>query len=238
MIRAAAAALLATVAAAVLAGCMAGPPRNEGQRLTRAEAREQLRRPNPSRIIATELAFARAAQEKGQWAAFREYSTGDAMMFVPEPVNAHEWLRRQAEPAEAVRWQPQRVWSSCDGSYAVTEGAAQYPGGQTGRFFTVWQRMRDGSYRWVLDRSSEGTDTQAPPEMIASQLPDCSASAPGRPGAAALAYPASGQSNDRSLAWSTTQGSDRNYVSQIFIYSEGEYRPVLDEAVWRRAQEH
>src|SRR5690606_35414478 len=96
----------------------------------------------------------------------------------------------------------------------------------------------DGSYRWVLDRSSEGTDTQAPPEMIASQLPDCSASAPGRPGAAALAYPASGQSNDRSLAWWTTQGSDRNYVSQIFIYSEGEYRPVLDEAVWRRAQEH
>src|SRR5690606_33915352 len=149
--------------------------------LTRAEAREQFRRPNPSRIIATELAFARAAQEKGQWAAFREYSTGDAMMFVPEPVNAHEWLRRQAEPAEAVRWQPQRAGWSCDGAYAVPEVAAQDPGGHTGRLFAVWQLMRGGSYRGVLDRSSEGADAQAPPEMIASQLPDCSASAPGRP---------------------------------------------------------
>lgn len=233
MNKAASAALLALTAGLLMTGCMTSGPRNEGQRMTRAEAREQFRRPNPSRVIAHELAFARAAQEKGQWAAFREYSTSEAVMFVPEPVNAHEWLRRQTEPAEAVRWQPQQVWSSCDGSFAVTEGAAQHPGGRTGRFVTIWRKMRDGGYRWVLDRASDGPDRQPAVEMISSQLPDCGTPAPGRSDAGALAFPASGQSEDRTLAWSTTQTSDGRHVTEVFIYLDGAYRSVLDEATWR-----
>src|SRR5690606_39127749 len=75
---------------------------------------------NPSAVIAAEMAFARAAQEKGQWTAFRQYATRDAVMFVPEPVNAQQWLRGQADPAQAVTWQPYQVWSSCDGSFAVS----------------------------------------------------------------------------------------------------------------------
>ena len=65
-------------------------------------------------------AFARAAQEKGQWTAFREYAADDALMFVPQPVAAKDWLKKQANPAQAVTWQPYAVWSSCDGSLAVT----------------------------------------------------------------------------------------------------------------------
>ena len=54
--------------------------------------------------VTTHPAFARAAQEKGQWTAFAEFADDDAVMFVPETVNAKDWLRRQTNPAEAVRW--------------------------------------------------------------------------------------------------------------------------------------
>ena len=105
---------------------------------------------NPSRVIATELAFARAAQEKGQWTAFREYATSDAVMFVPEPVNAQDWLKKQQDPPQSVTWQPHKVWSSCDGSLAVTKGASQRADGSTGYFTTVWQ-AKDGAMQQVID---------------------------------------------------------------------------------------
>src|SRR5690606_30179687 len=108
---------------------------------------------NPSAVIAAEMAFARAAQEKGQWTAFRQYATRDAVMFVPEPVNAQQWLRGQADPAQAVTWQPYQVWSSCDGSFAVSTGGATYPGGVQSNFVTVWQKQTDGKYLWVLDQA-------------------------------------------------------------------------------------
>ena len=111
-----------------------------------------LRRAAPSRVIAAELAFARAAQEKGQWSAFAEYATEDAVMFVPQPTNAQAWLKGRANPPQAVRWQPHQVWSSCDGSLAVAKGALQRPDGSAGYFTTVWARQakKKAGYRWLL----------------------------------------------------------------------------------------
>ena len=71
---------------------------------------------NPSAVIARELEFSQAAQDKGQWTAFREFAAKDAVMFVPQMVLAQGWLKDRPNPPVAVRWQPQEVWSSCDGS--------------------------------------------------------------------------------------------------------------------------
>ena len=128
---------------------------------------------DPSAVIAAELAFARAAQEKGQWTAFREYATKDAVMFVPEPVNAQDWLKQQTDPPRAVAWQPHQVWSSCDGSLAVTKGAWQRPDGSVGYFTTVWQRQDDRSYKWVMDQGDTLAEPLAAPEMIGAQVADC-----------------------------------------------------------------
>ena len=57
---------------------------------------------NPSALIATELAFAREAREKGQWTAFRDYAADNAIRFVPGQVAAKEWLKKQANPAQAI----------------------------------------------------------------------------------------------------------------------------------------
>ena len=89
---------------------------------------------NPSKVVAAELELARAAQEDGQWSAFRDFSAGDAVLFVPEPVAARDWLQGRADPAAALQWQPHHIWSSCDGSLAVTRGAWQHPDGAQGEF--------------------------------------------------------------------------------------------------------
>lgn len=169
-------ALFVMLAASLLAGCASDAPRARGNRLDLGRPyadREELRRADPSKVIAAELAFARLAQEKGQWTAFAETSSDDAVMFVPEAVNAHAWLKGRANPPQAVRWQPHQVWSSCDGSLAVTKGAWQRPNGTVGYFTTVWERKRDGDYKWVMDQGDGLAEALAEPEMIGGAVAQC-----------------------------------------------------------------
>ncbi|HMO67083.1 MAG TPA: hypothetical protein PKE25_00180, partial [Novosphingobium sp.] len=58
-----------------------------------AQAQNRTRTPpaNPSAVIAAEIAFARMAQEKGQWTAFRTHAAKDGVMFVPQMVLAQDW---------------------------------------------------------------------------------------------------------------------------------------------------
>jgi hypothetical protein len=169
------AALLAALAGSLVAGCASDGPSARGSRLDLGGPRERDElRANPSAVIAAELAFARLAQEKGQWTAFLQTSTDDAVMFVPQPVNAHGWLRQQTNPAQAVKWQPHQVWSSCDGTLAVTKGAWQRPNGTVGYFTTVWARERDGDYKWVLDQGDVLEQPLAAPELIDGNVAECS----------------------------------------------------------------
>lgn len=162
--------LVAALATFLLVACASGPgnPRDRYDRLLTPRA-------NPGKVVATELAFARAAQEDGQWTAFADYSTDDAVMFVPEPVNAHTWLKGRANPARAVQWQPHEVWSSCDGSLAVTKGAWQRPDGTVGYFTTVWERQKDGEYEWVLDQGDVLPQPLKQPEFIKTEIAECKA---------------------------------------------------------------
>src|SRR5690606_10184248 len=85
-------ALLAAALASLAASCAPGQPPMQGNRFDlggpRDRTDQRLLRANAAGVVAAELAFARAAQEKGQWSAFAEYATDDAVMFVPEAVNA------------------------------------------------------------------------------------------------------------------------------------------------------
>ena len=173
---------------------------------------------NPGQVIAAEIAFARLAQEKGQWTAFRATATKNAVMFVPQPVYAQDFLKGKPDPAKAVAWQPHQVWSSCDGSAAITRGAWQKDDGTSGYFTTVWQRQKDGRYKWLLDQGDALPMPLDPPEMISAKVADCP---PGyRPGRGAKPQnfkgklpplnPASiaGRSLDGSLVWNTAVSPD------------------------------
>ncbi len=169
---------------------------------------------NPSQVIAAEIAFARLAQEKGQWTAFRATATKNAVMFVPQPVNARDWLKGRANPAQAVRWQPHQVWSSCDGTLGLTKGAWQRPDGSVGYFTTAWQRQRSGDYRWTMDQGDVLAEARAAPDAIEAKVADCGTPPAPRavPAAAGGGSLHEGTATDGTLTWqvvSETRGGRR-----------------------------
>jgi hypothetical protein len=100
----------------------------------------------PMTAIDAERAFVADAQKLGQWTAFRKYAADDAVMFVPQQVNAQAFLKDRKDPPASVYWWPGKSFVSCDGSYAVNTGpwVRQY-GKAVGYFTTVWKRQPDGS---------------------------------------------------------------------------------------------
>lgn len=182
--------------------------------------------PNIGKVVATELAFARAAQEDGQWTAFSEYAADGALIFGRTgAIEAKPWLATLENPPEAVAWEPHRVWSSCDGSLAVTQGAFRGPDGQVGTFNTVWQRQRNGEYRWVFDFGHEQDQSPVKPEMIASHLADCDARlpAPTEDAGAAMQF-----SRDGSVAWSYQFIGEGERHYKVWIASREGWQQVVD----------
>ena len=191
----------ATAAALLaLAGCATAPPapRTPAERALGAHAKRALA--DPGKVVGTEIAFARMAQDEGLWTAFREYAAEDAVMFMPQATSAQTWLKGRNDPPEPIRWQPHQVWSSCDGSLAVSTGAAQYPDGSHGYFVTVWKRQADGAYRWIMDTGGTLDEPWEAPEFIDAQVASCDPLAPmaatvDEAGGTSYAY----ASNDRTL---------------------------------------
>lgn len=172
----------------------------------------------PSEVIAAELAFARAAREKGTWTAFREYATGDALWPAPKWANVGDSLKGAKDPAQAIVWGPDMVWSSCDGSFALSTGPATYPDGRRTRFATVWQRQNNGDYRWVLDQGFDLESDYTAREMISARVADCPprGDLPRRETARRGEAWHSGQSDDGSLAWRTDLAAD---CTRTFVVS-------------------
>ena len=200
------------------------------------ERGDLIRTANPSSVIARELEFAKAAQDKGQWTAFREFAAEDAIMFVPKAVLAQDWLKGRPNPPVAVRWQPAEVWSSCDGSLVVSQGPWQLPD-SVGYFTTIWQRQGDGSYKWVLDHGNPLEEPRAVPEMIPAHVAECPASGrPRRLGSVAggggfdVANP-EGRSGDGTVMWAVTTGADGSKNLSIEWQQDGAMQPLLTDRV-------
>ena len=190
---------------------------------------------NPTAVIAAELAFAQLAQTKGQWTAFRETATSDAEMFVPQRVGAQSWLKGKADPVVSVKWQPHAVFMSCDGSYGVTKGAWQGPKA-TGYFTTVWQRQKDGKFKWVLDMGDPVTEPLAAPEMIAARVADCSKVTAGQVSATgnaagSIVRQRDGASDDGTMEWtSLVLASDKAQLT-VRIWDGKEFDTMIDTSV-------
>jgi hypothetical protein len=157
-------------------------------------------------VIAAERAFAERAQREGQWTAFRGTAAPDAVMFVPQRVNAQQWLSGRADPPQSVRWQPHRVAVSCDGTLAATTGSAQWPDGTAGWFTTIWQRQANGEWRWIADHGGTGTEPWFVPEIPIVEVAEC----PGAEGPEPQPMPAAGEargaSRDHTLLWDWVDG--------------------------------
>ena len=187
-----------SIGVALIAGCAGGARMDERRSAFLGSSAE------PSAVIAAELAFAREAHDKGTWTAFRHYAADDAVWPGPNWESVQTALKGVADPAQPIAWEPDRVWASCDGSYAFSTGPATHPSGRKSRFTTIWQMQDDGSYRWVLDQGFDLETDYDAPEMIAALIAECPAGPrPQHQDARRGLHWQSGQSDDGTLAWST-----------------------------------
>jgi hypothetical protein len=196
---------------------------------------------SPSAVITAEIAFSRLASEKGQWSAFRETAAKEAIMFVPEAVEAHVWLKGRANPAKAVKWQPYKAYMSCDGQTGVTTGAFQQPDGKVGSFTTVWQwqakgkldprlpanAMPEGEWKWVVDHADVLPTPLIVPEIIETKVASCK----GRPNAPLMAPPEGakmkmGLSRDQSLNYTWTVMPDNSRTIEINLWDGQNFETV------------
>ncbi|MBB3990484.1 hypothetical protein [Croceicoccus naphthovorans] len=221
---------VALAAALALAGCAAGGQRGPD----RGPALKPIA--EPGKVVATEIAFAQMAQEEGQWTAFAEYAADDGVMFVPEKVNAQDWLKKRPNPAQSVAWQPHEVWSSCDGSIGVTRGAWQRPDGSVGWFTTVWHRQKDGEYRWVMDHGDAAAKPLAEPEMIEAHVAECPTQ-PWAPSEDLLeGVPGNGEffggaSDDGTLRWGGRVDRWGGRIVTIDVWDGAEFQRVLHQTI-------
>lgn len=127
----------------------------------------------PSAIVAAEIAFARDAQELGQWTAFAKYAAPGALLHGSKgPFELAPWLATQSNPTQAVSWKPRTVVMSCDGALAVSQGRSREPDGTVGSFVTVWERQPDGRYLYVFDVGGPDVPQPPPPPKVEAQPGD------------------------------------------------------------------
>lgn len=155
--------LVSIVALSALAACSSNQrPRLPEQMINRMLAGAP-GEAQPSRIVAREIEFARAAREQGQWTAFRAFAAPGALLHGRDgPILADPWLAAQSDPETPVQWAPRAIWMSCNGAVAVSTGRFRDPQGLVGNFITVWERQDNGDYLWSYDVESPD-DPQPPP---------------------------------------------------------------------------
>lgn len=188
--------------------------------------------------VQAELAFARDAQQIGQWTAFRKYADRDAVMFDPQAVWAREFLKGRKDPPKSLRWWPTHAFISCDGRTAVTSGPWVAPDGRTHGFFTtIWQGV-GRSWRWVYDAGHQLDGPAPAPTPVQVHRGNCRTKAPGVPALAprrltereARNTPEDsgfGESADRSLGWDWKVESDGARRLRVLQWNGAYYAQVL-----------
>jgi hypothetical protein len=189
----------------------------------------------PQTAIDAERAFAADAQKLGQWAAFRKWSTPEALMFVPQPTKAHEFLKDRKEPPVAVFWWQGRSYVSCDGTAAINTGPwVREWGKSVGYFTTVWQRQADGGWKWIYDAGDELKTARAEGGAIEPKVAPCPPlpvpPMPQREMPAEVQW-ASGSSKDGTLNWTWTvdPGGRRTFAASLWDGSG--HKVVLSDEV-------
>lgn len=205
-------------------------------------ARPPLRfQPDPSSVIAAEIAFARLAREKGQWTAFRETAAEDAVMFVPQKVLARDWLKGRADPPRPVGWTPSLVYVSCDGNLAASTGNWTGSDGSVGYFTTIWRRDKKGVWKWILDHGDTLSSPRAAPDFMTGKVATCKRAQ--RPEAPPLA-PSGGKPGkvdrplpppDESLLWSADIAPDGGRIVRVSMWNGTGYDKVIEDRVGARS---
>lgn len=194
----------------------------------------------PGEVAAADIAASLLAQEDGRWKSFKKHGADGAIMFVPQRVDAKQWLKNGDEAAGAISWNPHEIWSSCDGSLAISRGVWEKPDGSKGWYTSAWERQKDGEYRWTMELGGENDSVEETPIMIRSHTPGCKIGMRGPGGPRdrdrrddRQTLPDIGHpyaiSRDETMRWDVETGDDcARHVTVRFRDDSGWSDPVLD----------
>jgi ketosteroid isomerase-like protein len=109
-------------------------------------------------ILATDRAFAAAAQARGTRSAFVEFAAPDATLFRAGvgPIKGHAAIDAAlaADPPATLEWWPEAAEAAASGDLGYSWGYYRYTPregkGGTGNYVSVWRRS-DGQWKWVVD---------------------------------------------------------------------------------------
>jgi len=114
--------------------------------------------PDPMVLVNSEQAFAAAAAEKGTRDAFLEFSTDEAVMFVPGAVRVKDLYGPAERRPGLLSWHALYAEIASSGDLGWTTGPwewKQNPTDQTfqgtGNYITIWRRQPDSTWKFVLD---------------------------------------------------------------------------------------
>ncbi|MEO5937666.1 MAG: hypothetical protein ABIQ43_01500 [Sphingomonas sp.] len=186
----------------------------------------------PQTPIDAERAFASDAKTIGQWTAFRKWSTDDSVMFVPQAINTHEFLKDRKDPPKVIDWWPTASYISCDGSVAVNTGGWKRPDGTDGYFSTVWVRQPDGGWKWTVDGGDGLKAARNRPAKPLVSRASCRKPGPnGNQPADPANKSARGESADHSLTWSWSVAPDGARTFTTRIWDGKAFVPVIDDKI-------
>ena len=126
-------------------------------------------------VIEAERSFAAQTREVGFKRGFLAWVADDGFIFAPGPRPARPGLEALPDappPGPPLFWWPEFAGVANSGDLGFTTGGATIPV----RYFTVWQRQADGSWRWIYDggpplaaaMSQEGDDVIRLPAATAT----------------------------------------------------------------------
>lgn len=246
----------AVLCSAVLVACSNGPtgsggsrPSGGGQGGVFAQSDDQPRRRalaatgEPGVVAAADVGFARSAREDGQWIAYAGYAASGAVVHtLTGPVDAAPWIAAQANVRPAMGWTPTAVWTSCDGSLAVSFGRFAEAAGVVGSYATVWALQGDGRYKWTY--TMRGPDNPQPPPppprlapdpdvivvpalgLIDGRVADCLRGAAAPPAPAATPPASASRDGTLQVRWDHAADGTRRLV--VDYLREGRWQSALD----------
>jgi len=182
-------------------------------------------------VVDAERAYAAMAQKKGQWTAFRATAAPGAVMFVPDPVDAAEFLKDRKDPAVAVKWQPAQSYLSCDAKTGANFGPWQRPD-SVGYFTTVWTRT-GRAWRWNVD-FGDGLKAALPAASarLTPRRASCRATKPALlPRLSTVSKSGSGSSADHSLEWTWRVEKDGSRHFLVYLWNGRSYDTVVDRTI-------
>lgn len=136
-------------------------------------------------LVDAELAFCKAAAEKGTRDAFLEFMADSGVFFRPGAVYAKQVLKDRPKQPGLLKWRPRVAGIAASGDMGYTTGpwearpTAKSPGDSAayGTYFTVWAVQKNGTWRAMLDIGCGGPKPAAPVEGTVAPVGEVPASA-------------------------------------------------------------